>query len=148
MIRRTVNTFALGLIVISAVYSTANAQTSSYVVDTGVIDLAPGQTLRVSLVSSEAATVRFKKLEYVESDMIDGVVRKQVASQSTSSPVSVSGDQCLVFFLGGMQGSVRVQIYASTQNFTARAFVVGSASGGNDIALEELTLTHQGFKRD
>ena len=145
MTRRTITSFALGLIVISALYSTANAQTLPYVADTGVIDLAPGQALRVSAtgLGYESIRVQFKKMEYVESGIIDGVVLKQVGSQTTSSPAVLSGDECLVFFIGGSGAGVRVQLYSSSQNLTAKAFVVSPASERGGTVTEEISLTYQ-----
>lgn len=134
MTRRTIISFALGLIVISALYSTANAQASSYLADTGVIDLAPGQSLRVSAAGSgsEVITVQFRRMEYVETGFIDGVMRRSVGSQSTTAPITLSGDQCLVFYLGGTGAGVRVQLYTSSQNLKANAFVISPATSGSN----------------
>lgn len=133
MTRRTVTSLALSLLVISALYSTANAQTLPYVADTGVIDLAPGQVLRVTAsgLGYESIRVQFRKMEYVESGITDGVVRKQVGSQTTSGPIILSGDQCLVFFAVPSGAGVRIQLLSSSQNLKANAFV-SPASGGSD----------------
>lgn len=145
MKHRTITSFALGLIVLSALFSTANAQTLPYVADTGVIDLAPGQALRVSAtgLGYESITVRFKKMEYVESGINDGVMLKQVGSQTTSGPNVLSGDECLVFYLGGSGAGVRVKLYTSSPNLTAKAFVVSPASGGGGTVTEEISFTYQ-----
>ena len=146
MIRR-ITTFALGLFVLSALYSNTNAQTSSYVADTGVINLAPGQSLRITAagVGSERAAVQFKKTEYVDSGIIAGVVRQQVASQTTTGPIDLSGDQCLVFFLGGTGSSVRVQIYGNSPYLKPNAFMIISAGTNTGAApvVEEISLTYR-----
>jgi hypothetical protein len=134
MTGRTVTSLALGLIVILALYSTADAQTLPYVADTGVIDLAPGQVLRITAtgLGYESIRVQFKKMEYVESEITDGVVRKQVGSQTTSGPIILSGDQCLVFYAVASGAGVRIQLLSSSQNLKANAFVVSPASGGSN----------------
>ncbi len=145
MTRKTALYIVLGIISVSALYSTANAQTFSYRSDTGVIDLAPGQTLRVAVTGSgsESTTVQFKKMEYVESGFTDGILRKQVGSQTTGAPVVLSGDECLVIFLGGSGAGVRVQLLTNSQNLTAKAFVVSPASGGGGTVMEEISFTYQ-----
>ena len=145
MTRRTTLYLLLGFISVSAFYSTANAQTFSYRSDTGVIDLAPGQILRVAATGSGSgsATVQFRKMEYVESGIADGVVLKQVGSQTTTGPITLSGDECLVFFVGSSGAGVRMQLYSSSQNLTAKAFVVSPASERGGTVTEEISLTYQ-----
>lgn len=145
MTRRTALYIVLGLISVSALYSTANAQTFSYRSDTGVIELAPGQILRIAATGSGSgsATVQFKKMEYVESGIADGVVLKQVGSRTTTGPITLSGDECLVFFVGSSGAGVRMQLYSSSQNLTAKAFVVSPASEGGGALIEEISLTYQ-----
>ena len=145
MTRRTALYIVLGIISVSVLYSSANAQTFSYRSDTGVIDLAPGQTLRVAATgsSSESITVRFKRMEYVELGTIDGVARKEVGSQTTTGPMILSGDQCLVFYVGATGAGVRVQLYSSSQNLNAKAFVVSPASTSGGTVIEEISLTYQ-----
>ena len=139
MTHRTALYIVLGFISISALYSTSNAQTLPYVADTGVIDLAPGQALSVSAtgLGYESITVQFKKMEYVESGITDGIVRKQVGSQTTSGPITLSGDQCLVFYAVASGAGVRLQLYSSSPHLTAKAFVVSQVSGGGGTATKE-----------
>jgi hypothetical protein len=82
-------------------------------------------------------------MEYVESGITDGVVLKQVGSQTTSGPVVLSGDECLVFFIGGSGAGVRLKLYSSGQNLVAKAFVVSPASGSGGTVIEEISLTYQ-----
>jgi hypothetical protein len=145
MTRNTALYIVLGFITVSVFYSTANAQTFSHRSDTGVIDLAPGQVLRIAATGSgsEAATVQFRKMEYVESGIADGVVRKQVGSQTTTAPMTLAGDQCLVFFVVASGAGVRLQLFSTSQNLTAKAFVVSPAGGSGGTAMEEISLTYQ-----
>ena len=144
MIRRSVFTFTFALIAISFVHLTAQAQELSYIADTGVIDLAPGQAIRVSVAGSgaESVTVRFKKMEYVEIGSIEGLVRKQVGSQTTSGPVILSGDQCLVFYLVASGAGSRVQVLSSSQNLKANAFVISPApsGGSSNLPADQISL--------
>ena len=135
MIRRTIGSLSLSIIFMAAFYSAANAQTSTYIADTGVIDLAPGQSLRISAAAngSEQITVRLKKIEYLENGSTNGLAPKHVGSQTTSGPIVLEGDQCLVFYLGGTGSSVRVQLLSGSQNLKANAFIVSPASGGSSI---------------
>jgi len=147
MIRSTVSSISLAIIVISTFYSVASAQTLPYVADTGVIDLVTGQGARVSAVNtgSEPITVRLKKTEYVENGIIDGVSIKQVGAQTTTSAIVLSGNECLVFYVGGTGASVRIQLYGSSQYLRPNAFLITSAgpNTGNAAPTEEISFVYQ-----
>jgi len=147
MIRSTVSSISLAIIVISTFYSVASAQTLPYVADTGVIDLVTGQGARVSAVNtgSEPITVRLKKTEYVENGIIDGVSIKQVGAQTTTSSIVLSGNECLVFYVGGTGTSVRIQLYGSSQYLRPNAFLITSSgpNTGNAAPTEEISFVYQ-----
>jgi hypothetical protein len=147
MIRSTVSSISLAIIVISTFYSAASAQALPYVADTGVIDLVTGQGARVSAVNtgSEPITVRLKKTEYVENGIIDGVSIKQVSAQTTTSSIVLSGNECLVFYVGGTGASVRIQLYGSSQYLRPNAFLITSsgANSGNAAPTEEISFVYQ-----
>jgi hypothetical protein len=147
MIRSTVSSISLAIIVISTFYSAASAQALPYVADTGVIDLVTGQGARVSAVNtgSEPITVRLKKTEYVENGIIDGVSIKQVSAQTTTSSIVLSGNECLVFYVGGTGASVRIQLYGSSQYLRPNAFLITSSgpNSGNAAPTEEISFVYQ-----
>ena len=142
--RRSIISTFFGLIGVSSIQlfsaSAANAQ-FYYSMDTGVVFLAPGQTLRVSAsgTGSETVTVKFKKMEYVESGITDGVLRQQVASQSTTGSLPLAGDQALVFNAVASGAGVRVQLHSSSPNVNVIASVITPGIGGT-AASEQVYL--------
>lgn len=76
--------------------STAQSQNQlKPVADTGVITLGPNQELRVTVAAGDVngddnIRVRFRKLEYMQTNCSNGVCKYAVSSQATSDPITLA----------------------------------------------------------
>jgi hypothetical protein len=99
--------------------------------DTGVIALAVGQVLRITL-SPEAFedAVVFRSTRYIPSGCnSDGVCRHTVQSQVTTAPVNVAPNQAASFEVQGNGNGVRVVVRANTRAVVATASIIDIATG-------------------
>jgi hypothetical protein len=115
-----------------------NAQTQTYIADTGLISIGPAQILRLSVASagSETVTIRFRKTEYVDSSVSGSVVRKQMLSQTTSDAITIAPGQAASIDFQYTIKDVRGEVISSSRNLRVNAFVVDSntsSSGGSDV---------------
>lgn len=122
--------------------STARAQKQNkFAWDTGVVTLGPNQLLRITVALGDTGTpevqVRFRSMEYTQGTCEGGACAHQVASDTTSAPVTLSaGEAASVDLLGTTYGgNGRGIVFSNSQNVRVTALIVDATTG----ALQEAT---------
>jgi hypothetical protein len=145
MCRRIALTIALAVSVLSLALmssdSTARAEKQNKATwDTGVVTLGQNQMLRISIVFDDGTgphIFRFRRIEYTQGTCDGGVCAHQVASETTSAPVTLAaGEAASVNILGTTYGgNGRGIISSSSQDVRVTALIIDTTTG----ALQEAT---------
>lgn len=157
MYRRIALTIALAVSVLSlslvSADSTARAQKPSrFTADTGVVTLGPNQILRITVALGDTGThevkVRFRSMEYTQGTCGGGVCAHQVASDTTSAPVTLAaGEAASVNILGTTYGgNGRGIVLSNSQNARVTALIVDTTTGALQSATQmDLQNAHPEF---
>lgn len=140
MYRRIALTIALvlGVLSLSLVSSdsTARAQKPSrFTADTGVVTLGPDQILRITVALGDTGTpeakVRFRSMEYTQGTCEGSVCIHQVASETTSAPVTLTpGGAASVNILGTtFGGNWRGMVLSNSKDVRVTFLIIDTATG-------------------
>ena len=139
MYRRIALTIALavGVLSLSLVSSASTARVqkqNKFAWDTGVVMLGPDQVLRLSIVFDDGTgphIVRFRRIEYTPGTCDGGVCAHQVASDTTSAPVTLAaGEAASVNILGTTYGgNGRGIVLSNSKDVRVNALVIDTATG-------------------
>ncbi len=101
--------------------------------DTGVIPLAVGQVLRITVngqSGTDAFRASFAWMKYMPAGCNnDGVCRHVIQSEGATAPVNVGPNQAASFEVQGTGGGVRIEVRVATGDVTADECIINSATG-------------------
>lgn len=140
MYRRIALTIALALSLISLSLvssdTTVRAQKPGrFAADTGVITLGPNQILRITVALGDTGThevkVRFRSIEYTQGTCEGSVCIHQVASETTSAPVTLTADGAASANILGTTfgGNWRGMVLSNSKDVRVTALVIDTATG-------------------
>jgi hypothetical protein len=141
MKRRIALTIVLAVSVMSlslvGLDSTARAQQPSrFKGDTGIASLGSNQILRITVALGDTAThearVTFRKAEYAPSLCNnEGVCRQVVASQTTTTPISLAAGEAASIDIAGHAGGAGVRgfVLCNNENVKVTAQLIDVATG-------------------
>jgi len=107
------------------------------IADTGMIKLGPNQILRITAAGkfgaqTEAAIVRFRQMNYMQTDCSGGICKYAVASQTLSEPIALAPGEAASFT--GIPGAlpVRVIVLTNNRNVRVNASIIDAVTGEVD----------------
>ena len=116
--------------------STARAQKQNKATwDTGVVTLGPNQILRITVALGDTGTheakVRFRRMGYTQGTCEGGVCAHQIASDTTSAPVTLTASEAAsVNILGTTYGGGdRGIVLSNSQDVRVTALIIDTATG-------------------
>jgi hypothetical protein len=128
--------------------STAEAQNPPrYSAGTGVVTLAPGETMSVTITTGEEDNTfafRFRRTRYVKTDCAQGVCRYVVESQTTTPTMICAPNQSSKLdFMGsemGTDGAGSIEVLSSSRNARVTILISDPYSGQTRSVLIALLL--------
>jgi regulator of extracellular matrix RemA (YlzA/DUF370 family) len=140
MKHRTVLSIALALSVMSMSLLSSNSMAraqnqTKFTWDTGVVTLGPNQMLRITVALGDTGTheakVRFRSMEYTQGTCNGGVCAHQVASDTTSAPVTLAASEAAsVSILGTTYGgNGRGIVLSNSQDVRVTALIIDTVTG-------------------
>lgn len=113
--------------------STEGSHHRGFAADTGVVTLGPNQMLRITAVNRGKAesNVRFTKMEYSEGTCDGGVCAHQVASDTTSAPMTITGEAgaSVNILATTYGGNVRGIVFSNIQDVRVNACIIDALTG-------------------
>jgi hypothetical protein len=135
MKRRIALSIAIGLSVVLLALmhsdSTAKAQPGRvFAVDTGVFTLGPTQTLRITVANGlDQATVRFRRLSYIDGSCVAGVCKHIISSQTLSDPMTLAPGEAASYNLGDtLTHEVRSVVTSNREDLRVNAIVIDTTT--------------------
>ena len=111
--------------------------------DSGIIVLGPNQALRIMVANGlDTATVRFRRLEYLQATCDGGACKHIISSQTLSNPITLAPGEGASFDIAGHEGegiTVRCVVSTSLKNVQVTAEVIDTTTGQvvfNDIHVD------------
>jgi hypothetical protein len=108
--------------------STVEAQQSQkFLVDTGVVALAPNQQLRVTVVNPDHHILEIRRISYSESVCSGDLCKQTIAAVLNSGPLTVTpGEAVSATFPGG---TVRGVVMSSSRDIQVLVMIIDGATG-------------------
>ncbi len=102
--------------------------------DTGMMKLGPNQILRITAAGNfgpqtEAAIVRFRQMNYMQTDCSDAVCKHAVQSQSLSEPIALAPGEAASFTCLPGALPVRAIVLTNNRNVRVNATIIDAVTG-------------------
>lgn len=113
-------TLSISFLLVSLPATAQGQQRQKFKADTGVITPGVGQVLRITVLAgagNDAITFKFAWMKYMIAGCNpDSVCRHIVASQGTTAPVTINGDDVASFDVQGTGNGVRVVVLTNSRD--------------------------------